>query len=57
MEKRGIYYIGRLISAQKGIIFENDHYEKNPQGLFHMDPVKCNEGYEEYSHGLQPDRK
>ena len=28
MEKRGIYYIGRLISAQKGIIFENDHYEK-----------------------------
>ena len=27
MEKRGIYYIGRLISAQKGITFEKDHYE------------------------------
>ena len=27
MEKRGIYYIGRLISAQKGVVFENDHYE------------------------------
>ena len=27
MEKRGIYYLGRLISAQKGIVFDNDHYE------------------------------
>ena len=28
LEKRGMYYIGRLISSQKGQVFEKDHYEK-----------------------------
>ena len=28
LEKRGLYYIGRLLSSQKGYVFKNDHYEK-----------------------------
>jgi len=28
LEKRGLYYIGRLLSSQKGYVFEGDHYEK-----------------------------
>ena len=27
LEKRGLYYIGRLLSSQKGYVFKNDHYE------------------------------
>ena len=26
--KRGVYYLGRLVSSQKGTVFEGEHYEK-----------------------------